>query len=81
MVEEICVMRAYNSNVSIDGSDPLIASRDQQLAPDQLLDGEYNTIFTPYPDGSSTTFDSLGSIFYLQWNHPRELAKSSYPKK
>lgn len=73
-------MQAYDSNVFIDGSNPLIASRYQQLTPDQLLDSEDNTILTPYPDGGSTAFDSLGSIFYLQWNNPRELAKSSYSK-
>lgn len=52
--------------MSIDGSDPLVASRHQQLAPDQLLDGKNNTVFTPYPDSGSTAFNSLGSIFYLQ---------------
>lgn len=59
----------YNSDVSIHGSNPFIASRHQQFTPDQLLDSKNNTILTPYSDSSSAILNSFGSIFYLQMNN------------
>lgn len=54
-----------NSNVPVDGGDPLVASGDKQLALDELLDGKNHTVFAPQSDGRAAILDRFGGIFYL----------------
>jgi hypothetical protein len=56
---------AHNSNMPINRSNPLVASRHQQLALDELLDGKDYTILASQADGSSAVLDGFGGIFYL----------------
>ena len=59
-------MVTYNAQMSIHSRNPLVCSRLQQLARNQLLDGEHHTIFAADSDGRVAILDGLHGIFDLE---------------
>lgn len=50
----------------VNGTDPLVAARDQELALDKLLDRKDDTVSAPQAHGSSAILDGLRGVFYLR---------------
>jgi hypothetical protein len=56
----------YGTHVSVDCCDPLIGSSLQQLACDDLLNCEHNTIFASNSNRRSTILNCLYCVFDLE---------------
>jgi hypothetical protein len=57
---------AYNTHIPIHCCYPLVRFRLEQLAGNELLQGEHDTILAPYSDGCTTAFHCLDRIFDLR---------------
>lgn len=56
----------YNAQVSIHSRNPLVCTRLQQLARNQLLDRKHHTVFAADSDSGVAVLDSLHGIFNLE---------------
>lgn len=56
----------YRTHMPVNGRNALVCSRLEQLAGDDLLDGEHDTIFAANAYRRASIFDSLEGIFGLE---------------
>jgi hypothetical protein len=56
---------AHNAHVAVDGRYPLVCSGLEQLAGDELLQRQYNTILAPDSDCCASVLDCLDCVFNL----------------
>ena len=51
--------------MAINGGDPLVCARLQQLARDDLLDGQHHTVLASDADGCASVLDGFDGVFHL----------------
>ena len=57
---------AYNTNIPILRCYPLVCFRFQQLASNELLQGEHDSVLAPYSDSCTAILHCLDRIFDLE---------------
>ena len=60
------VKSPYHANMSIDGRYPIVRTRFQQLAGQDFLDGQDDTIITSNANDGSTILDRFHGVFDLE---------------